>query len=99
MRRINSLFGAAFRGWAAVGRSTKIWLCILVVVAIVGGAGPSLGLLHIILPNWPKLEKDVPAPIDYGYGPGKGIGPARPPWKLGQVPRKPPSRAKSGIKS
>ena len=32
MRRINSLLGAAFHGWAALGGFTKISLCILIVI-------------------------------------------------------------------
>ena len=36
MRRINSLMGAAFHGWAALGGFTKITLCLLAV--IVGAA-------------------------------------------------------------
>lgn len=43
MQRIKSLLGAAFRGWAALGGFTKLWLCILLVIA--GGVGPTLGLL------------------------------------------------------
>ncbi len=30
-----------------------------------------------------KLEKDKPAPVDYGYGPGAPIGPPRPFLRLG----------------
>lgn len=101
MQRIKSLLGAAFRGWAALGGFTKLWLCILLVIA--GGVGPTLGLLGMAPLNWFNLEKDSRAPVDYGYGPGKGIGPPRPFHRLGQVPPKPRSQApvtpKSGVKS
>ncbi len=39
----------------------------------------------------PWLEKDKKAPVDYGYGPGAGIGPARPNLVLGQTPAIPHS--------
>jgi hypothetical protein len=75
MRRMNSLLGAAFHGWAALGGFTKITLCLLAV--IVGAAissevfsqSPSLDIF--------RREKDKKAPVDYGFGPGAGIGPAR----------------------
>src|SRR5438045_683927 len=84
MRRINSLLGAAFHGAGAPRGFTTIFLCILVVI---GGAiitsevfskSPGLGIN--------LFEKDKKAPVDYGYGPGAGIGPARPNLVLGQTP-------------
>ncbi|HEX3495512.1 MAG TPA: galactose oxidase-like domain-containing protein [Methylocella sp.] len=89
MRRINSLLGAAFHGAAAPRGFTTIFLCILVVI---GGAiitsevfskSPGLGIN--------LFEKDKKAPVDYGYGPGAGIGPARPNLVLGQTPAIPKS--------
>jgi hypothetical protein len=90
MKYVISLFRGAFRGWAALSGFAKIFLCILVVTvgAIINSeVFPSpVPLLH-----WFKLEKDVKAPVDYGYGPGKGIGPPRANLRLGQTPRIPKS--------
>jgi hypothetical protein len=89
MRRINSLLGAAFHASAALGGFTKIFLCILVVLvgAIINeevySQVPLLGIF--------RLEKDRKAPVDYGYGRGAGIGPARPNLVLGQTPAIPQS--------
>jgi hypothetical protein len=92
MRRIQSLLGAAFHGWAAPRGFTTIFLCILIVIG--GGAiissevfpkSPGLGMFMSM------LEKDKKAPVDYGYGPGAGIGPARPNLVLGQTPAIPHS--------
>ena len=85
MRRINSLLGAAFHGWAAPRGFTTIFLCILIVVGAiitsdVFSKSPGLGKFMSM------LEKDKKAPVDYGYGPGAGIGPARPNLVLGQTP-------------
>jgi hypothetical protein len=97
MRRINSLLGAAFHGWAALRGFTIIFLCILIVIG--GGAiissdvfskNPGLGMFMF----W--LEKDKKAPVDYGFGPGAGIGPARPNLVLGQTPATPLPKAGSG---
>src|ERR1700731_1783542 len=90
MRRINSLLGAAFHGWAAPRGFTTIFLCILVVIGAiitsdVFSKGPGLGMFMSM------LEKDKKAPVDYGYGPGAGIGPARPNLVLGQTPAIPQS--------
>ena len=90
MRRINSLLGAAFHGWAAPRGFTTIFLCILVVIGAiitsdVFSKGPGLGMFMSM------LEKDKKAPVDYGYGPGAGIGPARPNLVLGQTPAIPHS--------
>jgi hypothetical protein len=72
MRHINSPLRAAFHGWVALGRFTKISLCIFVVIGglvVIGGAtinsdpfsqSPRLDIF------W--LEKDKKAPVDYGYG-------------------------------
>ncbi len=89
MRRINSLLGAAYHGWAALGGFTKITLCLLAV--IVGAAissevfsqSPSLDIF--------RREKDKQAPVDHGLGPGAGIGPARANLVLGQTPAIPQS--------
>ncbi len=85
MRRINSLLGAGFHGWAAPRGFTTICLCILIVVGAiitsdVFSKSPGLGMFMSM------LEKDKKAPVDYGYGPGAGIGPARPNLVLGQTP-------------
>ena len=91
MRRINSLLGAAFHGWAAPRGFTTIFLCILIVVggaivnSVVFSKSPGLGMFMF------RLEKDKKAPVDYGFGPGAGIGPARPNLVLGQTPAIPRS--------
>jgi Domain of unknown function (DUF1929) len=90
MRRINSLLGTAFHGWAAPRGITKIFLCILIVIGAiltsdVFSKSPGLGMFMSM------LEKDKKAPVDYGYGPGAGIGPARPNLVLGQTPAIPHS--------
>ncbi|MGC2222390.1 MAG: galactose oxidase-like domain-containing protein [Methylocella sp.] len=89
MRRIDSLLGATFPGWVAPRGCTKITLCILVVIAgaaintDVFSQSPRLDIF--------RLEKDKKAPVDYGFGPGAGIGPARPNLVLGQTPGIPKS--------
>jgi hypothetical protein len=95
MRHINSPIRAASHGWVALGRFTKISLCIFVVIGglvVIGGAtinsdpfsqSPRLDIF------W--LEKDKKAPVDYGYGPGAGIGSPRPNLVLGQTPAIPQS--------
>lgn len=89
MWRINSLLGAAFNGWVALGGFTKLSLCIVAV-----GAGAAINSdvvsksLRLDL-FWP--DKDKTAPVDYGYGPGAGKGPARPNLVLGQTPAIPRS--------
>jgi galactose oxidase-like protein len=89
MRRINSLLGAAFHGGAALGGFTKIFLCILVVIVgatLNSGVFSQIPLLDIF-----RLEKDHPAPVDFGSGPGAGIGPGRPNLVLGETPTIPKS--------
>jgi hypothetical protein len=82
MKHINSLFRVAFQNWAALGHFTKVIL-ILGVFVVFGASVP--------LPNWFKLEKDKSAPVDWGYGPGKGKGFPRPNLRLGQTPSIPKS--------
>jgi hypothetical protein len=90
MRRMNSILGAAFHGWAALGGFTKLSLCILAVIASatinseVFSQSPRLDIF--------RLEKDKKVPVDYGFGPGAGIGPARPNLVLGQTPVIPRSK-------
>jgi Domain of unknown function (DUF1929) len=89
MRRINSLLGAAFHGWKSLGGFTRIFLCILIVIA---GAIINAEVFSMNLnPGGFWLETDRKAPVDYGYGPGKGIGPPRPNLVLGQTPAIPKS--------
>jgi len=89
MRRINSLLGAAFHGWAALGGFARIFLCILIVIA---GTVISAEVFSMRLnPHAFWLETDRKAPVDYGYGPDKGIGPPRPNHVLGQTPAIPKS--------
>jgi hypothetical protein len=89
MRRINSLLGAAFHGWAALGGFARIFLCILIVIA---GTVISAEVFSMRLnPHGFWLETDRKASVDYGYGPGKGIGPPRPNHVLGQTPAIPKS--------
>ena len=85
MRQVISRLGTALRDWAGLG-------CILVVIvgAILNSdvfSGP------IPVHNWFKQEKDHKAAVDYGYGPGKPIGPPRPNLHLGQVPPIPKSKS------
>ena len=74
MRRINSLLGAAFHGWAAPRGFTTVFLCILIVI---GGAiitsdvfskGPGLGVLMSM------LEKDKKARSTTGTAPARALG-------------------------
>jgi hypothetical protein len=90
MRRINSFSRAAFHSCAVHCGFTTIFLCILVVIGAiitseVFSQSPGLGMFMS------TLEKDKKAPVDYGYGPGAGIGPARPNLVLGQTPAIPKS--------
>jgi hypothetical protein len=78
MPRVNSILGDVFRGWAALGQFTKIFLCVLVVFA---AASPPI--------DWFMLEKDHPAPVDLGDGPGKAAI-QKLIRKLGDVPKHPP---------
>src|ERR1700740_2619043 len=80
--RINFLLSAAHQSWAVLGRFPKVIL-ILCSFAIVGASVP--------LPNWFNLERDKSAPVDWGYGPGKGKGFPRPNLRLGQTPSIPKS--------
>ncbi len=89
MRRINCLFGAAFHACAAPRGFTKLSLCILAVIV---GAGINSDVIskNLRLDIF-RQEKDKKVPVDYGYGPGAGIGPARPNFVLGQTPPIPQS--------
>lgn len=89
MWRINSLLGAAFNGWAALGGFTKLSLCTLAVSA--GAAINSDVVSKSLRPDLFWLDKDKTAPVDYGFGPGAGKGPARPNLVLGQTPAIPRS--------
>jgi Domain of unknown function (DUF1929)/CARDB len=80
--RINFLLSAAHQSWAVLGRFPKVIL-ILCSFAIFGASVP--------LPNWFNLERDKSAPVDWGYGPGKGKGFPRPNLRLGQTPSIPKS--------
>jgi hypothetical protein len=42
-----------------------------------------------------RREKDKKAPVDYGFGPGAGMGPARPNLVLGQTPATPRRRRRA----
>jgi hypothetical protein len=89
MRRINFALGAVFQNWATPRGITKITLCLLAVSA---GAAINSGVVSKSLSlDIFRLEKDRKAPVDYGYGPGAGIGPARPNLVLGQTPAIPKS--------
>jgi Domain of unknown function (DUF1929) len=89
MRRINSLLGAAFHACAAPRGFTKLSLCLLAVIAIT--AINSDVVSKSLRLDLFRLENDKRAPVDYGYGPGAGIGPARPNLVLGQTPPIPQS--------
>jgi hypothetical protein len=89
----------AFHGWTRLGGFTKIFLCIFVV--IIGAlsnsgafSGPVLALVDAF-----KLEKDHAAPVDYGYGPGAGVGAPRPNLRLGQTPIIPKSLLQPPVKA
>jgi hypothetical protein len=87
----DKVFAGFVRSSATPRGFTKIFLCIL---GVIGGAiinsdvfskNPALGMFMF------RLEKDKTAPVDYGFGPGAGIGPARPNLVLGQTPAIPRS--------
>jgi hypothetical protein len=89
MMRSNFPFRAALQSWAALGRITKVTLILSVFVVIVGASVP--------LPNWFNLERDKSAPVDWGYGPGKGKGFPRPNLRLGQTPSIPKSTSAAPV--
>jgi hypothetical protein len=89
MKRINSLFEAAFHDWASLRGYTKISFCIFAVIA--GAAINSDVVSKTLRLDLFRLENDRRAPVDYGFGPGAGKGPARPNLVLGQTPAIPRS--------
>ncbi|MGH6835424.1 MAG: galactose oxidase-like domain-containing protein [Methylocella sp.] len=75
---------------------TKKILCAFVVIAAamitsakVFSIGPNLALF--------RRERDIKAPVDYGSGPGRGIGFARPNLVLGRTPPIPKAAAKAAL--
>ncbi|HEY8032808.1 MAG TPA: galactose oxidase early set domain-containing protein [Methylocella sp.] len=89
MRRIKFALTAVFQSWALPRGFTKISICILAVIA--GAAINSDVVSKALRLDIFRLEKDRKATVDYGYGPGAGIGPARPNLVLGQTPAIPRS--------
>ena len=89
MGRIKFALTAVFQSWASSRGFTKISICILAVIA--GAAINSDVISKSLRLDIFRLEKDRKAPVDYGYGPGAGIGPARPNLVLGQTPAIPRS--------
>src|ERR1700730_14756574 len=90
MRRINSLRGGFLHRSSTVGGTTTKILAIFIVIAgtimtsaKVFSIGPNLA--DFITSFDIALNKQK-APVDYGYGPGLGIGSPRPNLVLGQTP-------------
>jgi hypothetical protein len=88
MRRTDSRLGALLHGSATVGGTTRKILCVFVVIT---GAMMTSAKVFSIGPNLADfigLEQNnkQKAPVDYGYGPGLGIGSPRPNLVLGQTP-------------
>src|SRR5271166_1963552 len=79
---IISISRNALHRWVALGRFTKIFACAILVVAAANVTWVDM------------LEKDHPAPVDFGDGPGKLAVP-KPKLKLGDVPKKPPKASKA----
>ncbi len=89
MRRIKFALKAAFQSWASLRGFAKVSICFLVLIA--GAAINSDVVSKSLNLDIFRLEKDRKAPVDYGYGPGAGIGRARPNLVLGQSPAIPRS--------
>ena len=84
LTRINSM-SDAFHRWAALGRFTKIitlGIVVTLVIVVLAATAPPI-------PNGVLGDKDHPAPVDWGDGPGKPAIP-KPILKLGDVPKHPP---------
>ncbi len=81
MRFVTSLLKLACSGWSRLGSFAKPSLLILAAVAVIAAASPPTFI------DWFKLEKDVKAPIDYGWGAGKGKGVPPPNLRLGKTPQ------------
>jgi hypothetical protein len=96
MRWIVAYLGRAFHWFATLGGFTKV--CLVVLLVVVGAITQVFSGSTFPSVNWFKLEKDHKAPVDYGYGPGAGIGPPRPNLRLGYTPPIPktPVTSKSG---
>jgi hypothetical protein len=92
---INSLFETSLYRSATFRGVTKKILCVFIVVAgamtsaKVFSIGPNLDLF--------RRERDTKAPVDYGSGPGAGIGFARPNLVLGRTPPIPKAAAKAVV--
>jgi hypothetical protein len=89
MQRLVAYLGRAFHGFGALGRLTKAFLVVLLIIS--GAIAQVFSGSTFLSVNWFKLEKDHKAPVDYGYGPGAGIGAPRPSLRLGQTPPIPKS--------
>jgi hypothetical protein len=94
-RPINSLIGTTLHASATVGSATKKILCVFIVVAgamtsaKVFSIGPNLDVF--------RRERDAKAPVDYGFGPGAGVGFARPNLVLGRTPPIPKAGPKAAL--
>jgi hypothetical protein len=85
LKHFNSFLSDAFRRWAALGRF--ITIIPLAIVVLAAAAQP--------IKNWILDDKDHPAPVDFGDGPGKPAIP-KPKLKFGDVPKQP--KKTSGVK-
>lgn len=89
MRRTNSRLGSLLHGSTAAGGTTRKILCVFMVIA---GAMMTSAKVFSIGPNLARFMASFDialkqkAPVDYGYGPGLGIGSPRPNLVLGQTP-------------
>lgn len=93
MRRINSFRGGLLHGSSTVGGTTTKILGIFIVIAgammtsaKVFSIGPNLADFITSFDIALKQNNKQKAPVDYGYGPGLGIGSPRPNLVLGQTP-------------
>jgi hypothetical protein len=102
MRRTNSRRGGLLHGSAAVGGTTRKILCIFIVIASammtsakVFSIGPDLAKFITSFDIALKQNNKQKSPVDYGYGPGLGIGSPRPNLVLGRTPAIPPAIPKA----
>src|SRR5690349_18246544 len=84
MTRLKSILSDAFLRGATLGRFTKIITLGVVVTSVMVVRAAAAPPLHS-----PAEDKDHPAPIDFGDGPGNAPIP-KPLWRLGLVPKHPP---------
>jgi hypothetical protein len=93
MHRTNSCLRGFLHGSATVGGTTRKILCVFMVIAgtmmtsaKVFSIGPTLAEFIANFDLGREQNNKQKAPVDYGYGPGLGIGSPRPNLVLGQTP-------------